>query len=166
MNTLQPERLAFYPMSAKDYLDPLRMLKGKVDQMYFCDVRFVPRSTSDQRAIAEVVSQEKLPTPSYILGDALSALKVLRPVDIFFHRRDSSGEGGSGLFLLGPALLDIVVQSIKPNGIIVTDLSFVGPWCGQLLRGEKTSQKIGDRAIVFSADQPWLCAGLRSFTVQ
>jgi len=83
-----------------------------------------------------------------------------RPVDVFFHRRDSTGEGGSNLFLLGPELIHSVVESIKPNGIIVTDLSFVGRWCLGLAGGIIPHHEVGGRLITCSADQPFEQHGL------
>ena len=160
-----PNRIGFYPVCAVDYLDPLRILKDHIDQLYFCDIRHVPRSTSRLSEIRNIVREENLPTPSFILGDALSAIKVLRPVDVFFHRRDSTGEGGSNLFLLGPDLIHSVVESIKPNGIIITDLSFVGRWCFDLARGTIPRHEVGGRLVRRSIDQPFEQHGLTVLNV-
>ena len=71
-----------------------------------------------------------MPEPHFLLGDALAALGYLQPVDVFFLRRDSGGEGGSELFLLCREHLPISLKVLKPGGLLVTDrinISSIGP---------------------------------------
>ncbi len=75
MNDLQPKRIGFYPVSARDYLEPLRILKTHVDQLIFCDIACVPSSPRGLIDIREVIAAEDLPQASFLLGDVLSALE-------------------------------------------------------------------------------------------
>lgn len=60
--------------------------------------------------------------PGFIVGDAFAALSQLDVIDVLFYRRDSSGEGGSGIFVLGDSFLrPVLKQSAPKGGLIVTD---------------------------------------------
>lgn len=41
----------------------------------------------------------------FIVGDVREVLPKLPSIDVLFYRRDSSGEGGSGVFVLGDSVL-------------------------------------------------------------
>ena len=165
MRVQQHRRTGFYPVCERDHIEPLQMLRGCIELLYFCDIRFGPRGADGLREIRAQVAEQGLPEPSFILGDALSALECLRPVDVFFQRRDSLGEGGSGLFLLGAERLPLVLHAIKPGGLIVTDGCYVGGWHGALVEQNRPMHQVGDRTIRLSGEQPWLDAGLRAFRV-
>ena len=46
----------------------------------------------------------------------------LDTIDVLFYRRDSEGEGGSGLFVLGDVFLRPLLKRFAPKGgLIVTD---------------------------------------------
>ena len=154
MIDLPPRRTGFYPVSARDYLEPLQMLKGRIDHLLFCDIRCVPQGRRELLALREAVARQGLPEPSFFLGDALAALECQRPVDLFFLRRDSGGEGGSALYLLGPEKLPLVLNSVKPSGLLVTDERNGFGWFRELVSGQLGEYRVNDRAIRLAASQP------------
>ena len=162
----RPKRTGFYPVSARDYLEPLQMLKGRIDHLLFCDIRCVPQGQRELRALREAAAKQGLPEPSFFLGDALIAMECLRPVDLFFLRRDSGGEGGSALYLLGPERLPLVLNFVKPSGLLVTDERNGFDWFPDLVAGQLDEYRVNDRAIRLAASQPWLEHDLRAFTVE
>jgi hypothetical protein len=163
---MQPDRIGFYPVCARDYLEPLRLLKGWVEHLVFCDIKCVPKSSYELLDLRETVEIEGLPQPSFILGDALLAISSLRPVDVFFLRRDSDGEGGSELHLLGPARLPMVLDLIKPGGLLVTDRSNGRDWFDEFRLERRCAYRLHGRAINLAESQPWAEHKLLSFTVQ
>lgn len=167
MSESQPsaKRTGFYPASARDYLEPLQLLKGWVDHMVFCDIWLVPQGRQPLRQLRETALEDGLPEPSFLLGDALSAMSYLKPVDVFFLRGDSGGEGGSGLFLLGPERLPLTLSLIKPNGILVADRATGLDWLPGLISGDHAQHRVGDRAITFNEAQPWTAQRLFAMTV-
>ena len=167
INKLPPtgERTAFYPASARDYLEPLQLLNGFVDQLIFCDIQKTPQGPRGLQELRAIVAAQCLPDPSFFLGDALTALACLRPVDIFFVRRDSSGEGGSGLALLHTERIRLVLNMIKPGGLLVTDKPNGFLWLTRMLSGKSPSYPVEERTLYLSAEQPWANQDLYSVTV-
>lgn len=167
MNESQPtaKRTGFYPASERDYLPPLQMLKGWVDHLIFCDIRFVPQGRLTLRELGALIEEQELPEASFFLGDALSAISCLKPVDVFFLRNDSGGEGGSGLFLLGPQRLPFALSLIKPNGTLITDKRNGFDWLPVLVAGTDAEHRVGDRVLTFNKLQPWTEHGLFAMTV-
>lgn len=163
---MQITRNAFYPVCARDYLEPLRLLKGWVDEFIFCDIKCMPRSSADLNALKRIAKDGELPNPNIFVGDALVAMRVLKPVDLFFLRRDSDGEGGSELQLLGPERLPIVTNMIKPGGLLVTDWSNGRGWFDDFRKGRRSPYRVGDREIHLSDQQPWTQHHLLSFAVK
>jgi len=162
---LAAKRTGFYPAAARDYLEPLHLLKGWVDHLIFCDIRDVPQGRSALRELAATIEDQGLPEASFFLGDALSAISCLKPVDVFFLRRDSGGEGGSGLFLLGSGRLPLALSLIKPNGVLITDKPNGFDWLPGLASGDHVDHRVGDRVITFNESQPWTERGLFAMTV-
>lgn len=160
------KRTGFYPVSARDYLEPLRLLKGWVDDLVFCDINCMPRNTKELSCLRRIADQEALPNACFFLGDALAAMTILKPVDLFFLRRDSDGEGGSGLNLLGAERLPMALDMIKPNGLLVTDRSNGRDWFYEFQVGNRSRICIGDRELQLAEQQPWIDKKLLSFSVR
>ena len=159
------KRTGFYPACERDYLEPLQMLKGWVDHLIFCDIRHVPHGHVALRELSATIHNKELPEASFFLGDALSALTCLKPVDVFFLRRDSGGEGGSGLYLLGSDRLALSLNLIKPGGLLITDERNGFGWLPKLKSGELLDYQVGNRNITLSASQPWKAHGLFAMQV-
>ena len=167
MNPLLPtaKRTGFYPASASDYLPPLQLLKGLVDHMIFCDLHKAPRNRADTQELREKIQLQGLPEASFLLGDALTALECIKPVDVFFLRRDSSGEGGSGLNLLHADRIRLVLNVIKPGGLLITDKANGFLWLTRMLSGKSPRYPVGERNLFLSPTQPWSDHNLYSVTV-
>lgn len=167
MNDSPPtaKRTGFYPASARDYLEPLQLLKDWVDHLIFCDIRDVPQSRFALRELRGMIEAQSLPEASFFLGDALSAMACLRPVDVFFVRRDSGSEGGSGLYLLGPNRLASVLDLIKPGGTLIADKYNGFAWLAALTSGQQEQYPVGDRVLKLKEAQPLAGHGLFVMTV-
>jgi hypothetical protein len=159
------ERTGFYPACEYDYLEPLQLFKEWVDVFYFCDIRLTNSHVSKINFASKKANEKGLPTPSLLCIDAVQAIRHLRPVDLFFQRRDSHGEGGSGLFLLGNQQLPFVVAMVKANGLIVTDCSYIGSWLTNLKSNRESSLEVAGRNIKLLESQPWALNGLTAFVV-
>lgn len=162
---LKVKRTGFYPAAARDYLEPLRLLKGMVDHMIFCDIREVPQSRLALRELRATIEVESLPEASFFLGDALSAMACLKTVDVFLVRNDSGGEGGSGLYLLEARRLSWVIDLIKPNGTLITDKPNGFGWLPVLTSGQQQEYRVGDRTLKLAQAQPLSGLGLFVMTV-
>jgi hypothetical protein len=158
-------RTAFYPACEKDYLEPLELLKNWVDVVYFCDIRLTSSHVSKMQDAKNLAREKSLPIPFFLCADALQAINHLRPVDVFFQRRDSHGEGGSGLFLLGNHRLPSVLEMIKPGGLIVTDGTYAGDWLAKLVSKIETSIEIAGRNITLLENQSWASNRLTAFRI-
>ena len=163
---MDTKRIGFYPVCARDYLEPLQLLKGWVDEVVFCDIKCMPQSANALKDLREAAIDEELPNPSILVGDALVAMSILKPVDLFFLRRDSTGEGGSELDLLGPKRIREVVRVIKSNGMLVTDGTNDRPWFKDFRKGRRNPYQVGDRTIHISDQQPWKDQNLITFIVK
>lgn len=162
---MQHDRTGFYPVCAGDHIEPLRLLKGHVDRLVFCDIRKLPMGRTSHREIMDAVHEEELPQPAFISGDALDTIAMLKPVDLFFIRRDTGGEGGSGLYLLGAERLPMVLDMIKPGGTLVTDRICGGEWFREFMSDGREEMYVGNRVISMSHVQPWSGDKLRAFSV-
>ena len=159
------KRTGFYPACERDYLEPLQLLKGWVDHLIFCDIRHVPQGRVALSGLSTTIEDQGLPEASFFLGDALSAIACLKPVDVFFLRHDSGGEGGSALFLLGSKRLPLALSLIKPNGMLITDKPNGFDWLPGLVSGDDVDYRVGDRVLTFNELQPWTEHGLFALTV-
>ena len=108
-------RIAFYPCCADDISEPRQLLTELVDEIIYCDRR-KPRSWSFESKRIEP------PIVRFVQDDAKQFIPKLPPIKVFFYRRDSSGEGGSGLYLLGKKWLEEILRHFSPEGgLIITD---------------------------------------------
>lgn len=162
---MNSRRIGFYPICARDYLEPLVLLKEWVDELIFCDIKCMPQSGDVLKSLRKTVADQDLPNPSFFIGDALIALHVIKPVDVFIIRRDNDGEGGSELNLLGPKHITDVVGVIQPGGLLITDRSCGRLWFQDFEQGRRNPYRIGNRAIQLSPEQQWKDHGLLSFIV-
>lgn len=61
------------------------------------------------------------------MDGALTLLLKIKKLAVFFYRRDSQGEGGSGQWWFGPELFNLVVKKLVYGGYIITDGSNFDP---------------------------------------
>jgi hypothetical protein len=114
-----PHRVAFYPCCAIDILEPLSILTGIADEVIFCDINHRLFPTWKAREQERVVSQ---PRATFMIADARDVVQKIPAIDVLFYRRDSTSEGGSGVFVLGDSLLPIILERFNPvGGLIITD---------------------------------------------
>jgi hypothetical protein len=112
-----PHRIAFYPCCASDVEEPLTILSGIVDEVVFCDNN--PKLASGWRGATTGINH---PKASFRVGDARKVVGDLPVIDALFYRRDSEGEGGSRIFVLGDSFLSLVLKKFNPaGGLIITD---------------------------------------------
>jgi hypothetical protein len=162
---MQTNRIGFYPASGRDYLEPMRMLNGWVDQMVFCDIRTAPHGSA-LTELRKTVIQDGLPEPSFFLGDARFAIECMQPVDLLLVWRDGDGEGGSALCLLRSENIVKTLSMIKPGGLLVADRRCGGGWFDDFRDGRRSPYRVGGREIFLSDQQPWTEHQLLSFTVK
>jgi hypothetical protein len=114
-----PASVAFYPCCRDDLIEPLTLLRPYADEAVFCDSD--GRLESRLRRLA-CASESGGPTALIRIGDARQVILTLSRINVLFYRRDSEGEGGSGLFVLGDSYLPLVLQRFPADGgLIITD---------------------------------------------
>lgn len=113
-------KTAFYPCCDRDIEESCRILAGEVQRIVFCDIN--PSIEQHWRRIARMSLADDCPATEFMVDDAFAALSRLDVIDVLFYRRDSGGEGGSGIFVLGDAFLRPLLKQFAPKGgLIVTD---------------------------------------------
>lgn len=142
---------AFYPCCANDIDEPRQLLNGLVDEIVYCDVR-----QPDQWVKYE--SLNDLPTIRFIRGDVRERIDCLPSIHILFYRNDSSGEGGSGVYILGKQWLDRILQHFPDEGgLIITDGSNSGSGIfKKMIRPGGYIRKSWQCQFLPSEEQPWL----------
>jgi hypothetical protein len=156
-------RVAFYPCCNLDVAEPLALLRPYAEEIVFCDInaRLLPRL----RSIARRQSPE--PNATFRIGDVREIVGSVEVVDVLFYRRDSPGEGGSGVFVLGDSFLpSLLARFPAQGGLIITD--------GSNSRGsnfERMTRKSGlakhGWRFLPCHDQPYLLShGLHVISVQ
>jgi hypothetical protein len=158
-----PKKIAFYPCCASDIGSARRLLKGFVDTIIFCDI-----NSKLSRLVAQVAaeaSEPDLPEVRAMIGDASQVLERLETIDVLFYRRDSDGEGGSGIYVLGDAYMRRLLPHFPPEGgLIITDGSNQrGGWFRKMKR-KRGFAKYGWR-LAQASDQPLESEGLAIITV-
>lgn len=161
---MQTNRTGFYPAAGSDYLEPMRILKGWVEQMMFCDNRTAPQGPA-LTELRKTAMQEGLPAPSFFLGDARFAIECMQPVDLLLVWRDGDGEGGSGLCLLRSENIVKTLSMIKIGGLLLVDRRCGGGLFDDFHKGRRSPYCVGGREISLSDQQPWTEHHLLSFTV-
>lgn len=122
-------KIAFYPCCASDFSAPIRLLKGIVDLVIFCDIKFYG-------------PLPQYPMARYIRDDVRNVLKGDLKFDLFFYRHDSMGEGGSEVPLLNKHYLSQIVKHFPPEGgMIITDGSNSVSFIKRSWRGEGYCRK-------------------------
>jgi hypothetical protein len=145
----QPNTVSFYPCCSKDILETYDILSKISDLVIYCD-----NSTSSFKYFESI--KAKVPKAIFIHDDAIKTLESLQVIDIFFYRRDSAYEGGSGLYFFGDKYFPSVVSKLNSNGaLIISD--------GSNARGKnwsKMKRKNGfsnyGRSFIKSIDQNYL----------
>lgn len=132
---IQP-RIAVYPCCANDISNSSLIISktNLADQVIFCDKRRYYRSHSAVRAerhtssphnnkqlFHNAVTQDFALPCSFMQGDFRATLDELPIFDVLFYRKDSQGEGGSGLRVLGDFLPRILSRMLVKRAYIITD---------------------------------------------
>lgn len=113
-------KTAFYPCCNTDIEEPLRLLSGYAEKVIFCDIN--PRLKNRWKRIYQDLVRSDLPTADFVVGDALEVCAQIVAIDVLFYRRDSTGEGGSALFVLGDMFLrPLLLRFPLAGGLIFTD---------------------------------------------
>jgi len=115
---LQP-KIAFYPCCRLDLIRPLEILEAFADEVIFCDKNI--NIAADQHIL--IAKRPNFsPKARVQCADARDLIREIERIDVLFYRRDSVGEGGSGLFVLGDSFLPEILARFPPQGgLIVTD---------------------------------------------
>jgi hypothetical protein len=71
-----------------------------------------------------------------MMGDAREVIQRLDTINVLFYRRDSDGEGGSGIYVLGDGYMKQLLPHLPSNGgLIITDGSNQrGRWFDKMTR--------------------------------
>jgi hypothetical protein len=145
-----PKR-AFYPCCANDIDEPRHLLAGLVEEIIYCDRHF-PRGWTQPK------SSSGLPDVRFIKRDISDYIDRLPLIHVFFYRRDSTGEGGSGLYILGKQWLGRILQHFPDEGgLIITDGSNRGSSIfKKMIRPSGYTRESWGCQFWPSPDQPWL----------
>lgn len=111
-------KVAFYPCCYQDIKQPLTLLQPFVDQVVFCDINsaLLPRWRKSTRTLLDG------PHASFLIGDVRQVIASVEVIDVLFYRGDSTGEGGSSVFVLGDSFLPCILERFHPKGgLIITD---------------------------------------------
>lgn len=112
-------KIAFYPCCARDFAEPLEMLSNYVEEVVFCDL-----GSSLAAELSDLVAAkpETFPSARYLPDGARRGVQMMERIDVLFYRRDSMGEGGSGVLVLAkPFLLAVLEKMPSEGGLIITD---------------------------------------------
>jgi hypothetical protein len=106
---------AFYPCCAGDIKEPLELLSGIVDEVYFCDIKDCTQGRFLQ-------FKNSKPKPVFLHGDMQVQVEKMDVIDVLFYRKDSMGEGGSELLVLHKKILSQILSHFRSSGgRIITD---------------------------------------------
>ena len=119
MSLLVKDRVGFYPCCGEDILGPLKIMKGLVEKVIFCDKRSL---NINKNEILDQVKLDNLPNPEFVRGNLQDVIPSLPKIHVFFYRGDGPGEGGSDFYLMGKKWLAKVFEHFpEKNGLIITD---------------------------------------------
>lgn len=144
-------RRAFYPCCADDIEEPRRLLAGIADEIIYCDIR-------RPRGYRHPTPTDGLPSVTFERSDLNAYVDLLPLVHVFFYRRDSPSEGGSGLYLLGKEWLPRILRHFPDEGgLIITDGSNRGSGIfSKMIRPSGYLRKTWGCQFWPSREQPWL----------
>jgi hypothetical protein len=110
---------AFYPCCGVDTKDPLILLQDYAAEVIFCDID-EGLSTRWRHILKH--AQIYSPLATLVVGDVKEIVRALPVINLLFYRHDSTGEGGSGVFVLGDSLLPLILRRFPAEGgLIITD---------------------------------------------
>jgi hypothetical protein len=111
--------IAFYPCCGVDIKEPLILLRDFVDEVIFCDIDN-RLSKGWRRFVAH--AEFGSPSSTFPVGDINEIVHQLPVINLLFYRRDSAGDGVSGVFVLGDSVLPPILQHFPAvGGLIITD---------------------------------------------
>jgi hypothetical protein len=116
---LSDRKIAVHPCCGSDFRRPLIILRKYVDHVIFCDIDQKRLDAFD--LFRTKINYPRKPTSEFYLGDAREFLKSIETLDVLYYTRDSEGEGGSGVFILGDRVLEWLVPKMTATGLIITD---------------------------------------------
>ena len=114
-----PPKVAFYPCCCSDFVEPVSLVQPYADRIVFCDIdeRLKPDWNVKKLLLSKSPVQSELR-----IDDARNVVAALSNIDVLFYRRDSAGEGGSALFVLGDSVLPSILAKFPiRGGLIITD---------------------------------------------
>jgi hypothetical protein len=112
-------RVAFHPCCGLDIQRPLELLRPYAHEVIFCDINKSLRPRWQN--CLHTVALEGL-RPTFLVGDVREVISRITLINVLFYRKDSAGEGGSGVFVLGDSFLpDVLWRFPKDGGLIIAD---------------------------------------------
>lgn len=105
-------KIAFYPCCANDFTEPYSILSEIVDEIIFCDISPLAEKEFHKQ-------QASFPKASFLLQDVIIALKEINYIDVFFYRKDSTGEGGSAIYFFGDHVFPLIVEKLNKDGALI-----------------------------------------------
>lgn len=112
-------KTAFYPCCETDVVVPVTLMHGYADRIIFCDIRERLHIWKRKQSKGTV---EGVPASEFVVGDAREVILQIPAIDVLYYRRDSNGDGGSGLYVLGDVFLrPLMSRFSKSGGYIFTD---------------------------------------------
>ena len=146
-------KTAFYPCCETDVVTPVRLMRGYVDRIVFCDIRERLHQWKLRQPKEKV---EGMPTSEFIVGDAQRVILQIPVIDVLYYRRDSSAEGGSGLYVLGDVFLrPLMAKFSMAGGYIFTDGSNSRGGNFKRMIRKSGMEKFG-RSFSATTEQPYL----------
>ncbi len=152
-------RRAFYPCCAADIEEPRRLLAGIVDEIIFCDIR-------PYKDWTVTATKRGLPDTRFEIVDVRSYLPNLPQISVLFYRRDSTGESGSGIYILSERCLTKIID--PSGGWIITDGSNRGDGIlRKMMRPQGYTKRAWNRHFQLSPNQkPFDAHGLMKIEVK
>jgi len=112
-------RVAFYPCCGLDIQRPLELLRSYAEEVIFCDIN---RSLQARWQNCLKALPPAGPRPTFLIDDAREAILSIGQINVLFYRKDSDGEGGSGVPVLGDSFLPHLLRRFPlEGGMIITD---------------------------------------------
>ncbi|NDD13804.1 MAG: hypothetical protein EB072_14435 [Betaproteobacteria bacterium] len=112
-------RNALYPCCGTDFEIPSTLLRSYADTVIFCDTNKRNRQKfKDWHADS---SSAILIQTNFECIDVWDFLGTCSKLSAFFYRRDSSGEGGSGVPVFSDEFLEVLMAKFEDTGYILSD---------------------------------------------